>query len=293
MFRTKLSAALAALLAGSLWAGADSTPTRAVKGMKLLSATASFSGQGTIRLWCTVSETRFKDVHYIITKDGKKTKAVKKVPYTVQFQVPETFPAKDVVVLDRYGARIDPLLLPKLLKDSVPVHIASGPKIDAKNQKNSKTTRLVLILPEFQVKQPPGKARAKTPQAWTLPEALDQLRLNSHDAYVQYVALQLARREKRLESVVREMDELLGTESPSDETDRRGQVDLVSLFSGALAVQESLQLDTMRPDGSRPGSRIPIPAGETPDVIERIKKENEEKEKAEGSAAPPWRNAAR
>ena len=42
-----------------------------------------------------------------------------------------------------------------------------------------------------------AKAPAKTPQAWTLEEAVDQLQLNPDDGYLLYVALQLARNENK------------------------------------------------------------------------------------------------
>ena len=57
---------------------------------------------------------------------------------------------------------------------------------------------LLLVATSFDVGlcQPPGggKQPAKTDLAWTLEEALGQLRLNPSDPYLQYVALQLARR---------------------------------------------------------------------------------------------------
>jgi hypothetical protein len=83
-------------------------------------------------------------------------------------------------------------------------------------------------------------AAAKGPQAWTLDEALDQLSLCPYDPYLQYVALQLARREGRKKEV--------GDRLRWQASDVRGvnrSVDLFELFGGALAVQESLQLDVM------------------------------------------------
>src|SRR5262249_15726798 len=51
---------------------------------------------------------------------------------------------------------------------------------------------------------------------------------------------------------------------------RAGDVDLFSLFTGALAVQESLQLDAMR--GRRPAQPVPVKPGEKPvDPKERRK----------------------
>ena len=85
-------------------------------------------------------------------------------------------------------------------------------------------------------------AAGKADAVFTLDEALQQLRLYPKDAYLQYVALQLARRENRVDKIARQVDGILGNE----EGNRRDQVDLFSIFTGALAVQESLQLDTMR-----------------------------------------------
>ena len=80
---------------------------------------------------------------------------------------------------------------------------------------------------------------------WTLAEALTQLTLHPQDAYFQYVALQLARREGRFEEAEVRVRNILPN-AASARADRRDSVDLFSIFNGALAVQESLQLDTMR-----------------------------------------------
>jgi hypothetical protein len=106
---------------------------------------------------------------------------------------------------------------------------------------------------------------------WTPEEALSQLALQPKDSYLQFVALQLARRESKVEEAVSKIAELrLG------ENERLEGVDLFSIFSGALAVQESLQLDTMqgRPPRSRPfqpqappeleGQPAPEPGGQNP-----------------------------
>ena len=87
-----------------------------------------------------------------------------------------------------------------------------------------------------------GDAPPKTSQAWTLEEARRQIALNPHDPYLQYVALQLARNENRT-------SEVAGAIEAAARRTRRGvgrDVDLFALFTGALAVQESLQLDAMR-----------------------------------------------
>jgi hypothetical protein len=102
------------------------------------------------------------------------------------------------------------------------------------------------VLPEVAHGQAPDPGNAAASGAWTLDEALDHLKLFPRDAYVQYVALQLGRREGRLPEVV----EAIGARNPRRElaNARRGQIDLFSIFSGSLAVQESLQLDAMTVD---------------------------------------------
>ena len=92
-------------------------------------------------------------------------------------------------------------------------------------------------------------APIKTSVAWTAKEAARQLTLNPNDAYLQYVALQLARNEGKTKQIVR-------TITGFNRRGRRGperNADLFALFNGALAVQESLQLDTMLAD-SRAGN---------------------------------------
>lgn len=94
---------------------------------------------------------------------------------------------------------------------------------------------LVLAMASFVT--PPLSA-----QGWTLDTAYEQLTLNPRDPYLQYVVLQLARRDGCADEYARRIRSLRSRGSR-----RAGrQVDLFDLFTGALAVQESLQLDTMR-----------------------------------------------
>jgi hypothetical protein len=103
--------------------------------------------------------------------------------------------------------------------------------------------------------------------AWTLDQARAHLRLYPHDAYVEYVALQLARREGKVADVAREIAGARFFENLARQ--RRDSVDLFSIFSGALAVQESLQLDAMIAD--QPGIAAPgnIPADRRPRIPQR------------------------
>lgn len=115
---------------------------------------------------------------------------------------------------------------------------------------------IALSLPIAPFAQSPSKA------AWKLNDALEQLELYPQDSYLQYVALQLARRENRVDEVSAKLEKSVFGVSIGEQ--RRNSIDLYNIFTGALAVQESLQLDTMR--GERPGSL----AGSTPPEIEPI-----------------------
>ena len=99
------------------------------------------------------------------------------------------------------------------------------------------------------------RGQEKTPNtprsAWTLDEAMAQLRLYPKDPFLQYVALQLARRENSVNDVVSQIEQLADTDARFQRNERANRVDLFSVFTGALAVQESLQLDSMRGDGRR------------------------------------------
>ena len=102
-----------------------------------------------------------------------------------------------------------------------------------------------------------SRAAADPPPAWTLDEAFNQLKLYPNDAFLQYVVLQHARRHNRLDEYVGRIEnEVLRTRNAG--SGRARDVDLFGLFTGALAVQESLQLDTMRGNGTRRGQRPEI-----------------------------------
>lgn len=99
------------------------------------------------------------------------------------------------------------------------------------------------------------KAAGKRPErvasfAWTLDEAKAQLNLAPRDAFLQYVALQLAREQGARDEVVSLIDSLNGSGWRQARLERRENLNVFGIFSGAVAVQESLQLDTMLGDGS-------------------------------------------
>jgi hypothetical protein len=128
-----------------------------------------------------------------------------------------------------------------------------------------------LALVRGQDKEPAKKPADKPKAAWTSEEALAQLHDYPRDPYLQYVAMQMARREKN-DDVYKQIEQLLADEGRLEQREGRvGNVDLFSVFTGALAVQESLQLDTMRGrTGNRPGQP------EDPNVIEQREKRKKE-----------------
>ena len=110
-----------------------------------------------------------------------------------------------------------------------------------------------LSFPVFAQDVNPARPVAKG--LWTLKEARTQLRMYPKDVFLQYVALKLGQREGI------DATELIGSNDPTQRQmadQRRQGVDLFNLFSGSLAVQESLQLDAMRP-----GSSVNGPDGST------------------------------
>src|SRR5438067_10723319 len=105
-----------------------------------------------------------------------------------------------------------------------------------------------LAFVRGQEKEPAKKApekAAKSKAAWTSEEALAQLHDYPRDPYLQYVAMQMGRREKAGDGVYQQVEQILQNEGRLERREGRvGSVDLFSVFTGALAVQESLQLDT-------------------------------------------------
>jgi hypothetical protein len=126
------------------------------------------------------------------------------------------------------------------------------------------TLAVLVFLPPLAGDEPRPRqaARPSTKVAWTLDEALEQLQFYPRDAYLQYVAMQLARREGRHQEIGKKLAaDLFGG--------REGlHVDLFNLFAGTLAVQESLQLKVMHDPDAEPagqpgggGGPAPMPVG--------------------------------
>jgi hypothetical protein len=119
---------------------------------------------------------------------------------------------------------------------------------------------------------PPAKAAP-----WTFDEAVARLALSPRDAYLQYVVLQLGRRDGREKQAVEAVEGRRSwAELLAGDRGRRSRADLFATFTGALAIQESLQLDTMRGDqpdqpqrqqpgmpeqAPKPRAKQPVPIG--------------------------------
>lgn len=107
-------------------------------------------------------------------------------------------------------------------------------------------------------------------QAWTREEALNELKLRPRDPYVQYVAAQLGLRDGTREQVRKQLEPLLNPRQRAAERNR--SVDLFSIFSGSLAIQESLQLDALtQPSAAATAARkepanVMVSSLEGPDV---------------------------
>jgi len=80
--------------------------------------------------------------------------------------------------------------------------------------------------------------------AWTLEESLSWLDLNPDSQILQFIALQLAIREGRADEIAQR---LRNRANGTFMMGRRAGANAMSIFSGATAVQESLQLDAMSP----------------------------------------------
>ncbi len=101
------------------------------------------------------------------------------------------------------------------------------------------------------------KHRTGRRHGWTLDEALAQLALHPNDAYLQFVVMQLARREDKVPDVAPRLAEILQLHDPG----QRVQADLFSLFTGALALQENIQQDAMMGEALRAAAATPLDEG--------------------------------
>ncbi|MBI3828406.1 MAG: hypothetical protein HY291_02760 [Planctomycetes bacterium] len=95
-----------------------------------------------------------------------------------------------------------------------------------------------------------GEERDIPIRPWTLSEALAVLELQPDDVYLQFAALQLGRREGKGKETEEKVRAIVSPFRWWAANERREDLDLFNLFTGALAVQESLQFDTLRSAGA-------------------------------------------
>jgi hypothetical protein len=110
----------------------------------------------------------------------------------------------------------------------------------------------------------PVRAADVPARAWTLDEVLAQLASRPHDSYLQYVALQLARRQRRDAAVAQQIETLVrGQRRPVDE--RRAGPELFGPSINALTVQDELQRHAFHPHAIAPRD-----AGDRPVAVATI-----------------------
>ena len=97
----------------------------------------------------------------------------------------------------------------------------------------------------------------KTSQAWTLDEARQAIASEPDDVYLQYVALQLASQQANAAEVAGQIDQIESFHQPRLGRPDNRRPDLFDMFTGALAVQEGLQLDAFRQPTGQPGNMLP------------------------------------
>lgn len=104
--------------------------------------------------------------------------------------------------------------------------------------------RSELVAQEEKPSNQTAESSSNSSLAWTLDDALGQLQLYPRDPYLRYVAMQLARRDGQTD---RAIAQLMPNRpwNPNPANERARGVDLFNLFSGALAVQESLQMESL------------------------------------------------
>lgn len=132
------------------------------------------------------------------------------------------------------------------------------------NALRNASLRLALLLVLALAPQPlAAQLPERRPAAWTLDDAMKELGYHPNDPYLQYVTLQLALREGKEDAIAGTINRINGGNPPG----RRPN--LFDTFTGAVAIQENLQLDTMQgrrgrePERAGPPVKIAALAGPT------------------------------
>src|SRR5262249_1460257 len=95
------------------------------------------------RLQRTIKETCYKECRYTVQKNGRAEEVVKQVPYYMTRWADLNISVKELAAFDRRGYRIDPVDLPKLFKEPLPVLIVSVAKVEAESVKSLKKERAI------------------------------------------------------------------------------------------------------------------------------------------------------
>ncbi len=103
------------------------------------------------------------------------------------------------------------------------------------------------------------QAQDPQPSEWSIDEALEQLQLYPRDPYLQFAVLQMARGTDRFEQVSRQVENIVRPTNFGWRADQQA-THAFGIFSGALAIQESLQLDRLTADTNPQQTSVARPA---------------------------------
>lgn len=90
-----------------------------------------------------------------------------------------------------------------------------------------------------------SQTTAQSDTAWTFDEVLEHLEANPNDTCLQYLAMVLSARVSKRGATSKESIDAVRSRLARSVSLERGSADLFSIFGGAAAVQESLQLDAL------------------------------------------------
>ncbi|XZE53784.1 DUF1559 domain-containing protein [Planctomycetaceae bacterium SH139] len=111
---------------------------------------------------------------------------------------------------------------------------------------------LFVPLPLLAQPAQPDAANESSSTAWTRERAIRELQFYPRDTYLQFVVMQLSTDAREAAQAQRLLPRVANPRQIG--VQRNSQVNLYSIFSGSLAVQESLQLDAMTGDQASTGA---------------------------------------
>ncbi len=125
---------------------------------------------------------------------------------------------------------------------------------------------LLLVAGDYRAVAQPAQMVDLPPETWSTERAVEHLRWYPRDSFMQYVLLQLAAREGKTD----EVSPLISRFRFRDPWGRQRRVDLFAVFSGALAVQESMQLEVLGNRTRRDTADPPVEQG-SPVPLEQLR----------------------